>query len=399
MPSTPGTLRMAAILGLLSAVGPAAIDMYLPALPDLERDLDTSVAGAQATLSVYFLAFGVAQMLYGPLSDRYGRKGPLYAGLALFTLASIGCALAPTIGWLTLMRFLQGCGAAAVMVLPRAIVRDLHTGPAATRLMATIMLVVSVSPMLAPLAGSALIAFGDWRTIFAVLAGTALLALTLTRLALPETLRPDRRRAIDAASLRRGIVTLLADREFVGLTFVGGFGFASFAVFLASASFVYTGQFGLSPTGFSLAFAINALGFFGASQMAAPCAERFGVQRVIRAAVLAFATFTALLVVLVLAGLGSLPVIIAMLFLSNACLGLVIPTTMVMALDAHGEIAGLASSLGGTLQMVTGGLMVALVGPFFDGTALPMVLAIALCALAALVLTRWLFAARERVAV
>jgi len=244
--------------------------MYLPALPALERDLDTSVAGTQATLSVYFLAFGVAQMLYGPLSDRHGRKVPLYAGLSLFTFASIGCATAPTIGWLTLMRFLQGCRGAAVMVLPRALVRDLHTGPAATRLMATIMLVVSVSPMLAPLAGSALIALGDWRTIFAVLAGTALLALDLTRLALPETLPPDRRRAMDPVSLRRGVTTLLRDREFVGLTFVGGFGFASFAVFPASASSAYTGQFGLSPTGFSLAFAINAFGFFGASQLAAP---------------------------------------------------------------------------------------------------------------------------------
>jgi len=386
-----GTVRLAAILGLLSAIGPAAIDLYLPALPSLERDLETSVAGAQTTLSVYFLAFGIAQLFYGPLADRHGRKPPIYAGLALFVVGSIGCALAPSIGWLTAMRFVQGCGGAAVMVIPRAIVRDLHTGPQATRLMATIMLVVSVSPMLAPLAGSALIAFGDWRLLFTVLAVTGLLGLLLTRSALPETLAPAQRRPIDLASLRQGARTLFGDRQFVGLTFIGGAGFASFTVFLASASFVYTGQFGLSPTGFSLAFAINALGFFGASQLAAPAAERFGVIRVVQHALVTFAIVTTSLLLLVIAGLGTLGVIIVLLFLANACMGLVIPTTMVMALDRHGDIAGLASSLGGTLQMVTGALMVGLVGPFFDGTALPMVSAIAACAAAALLLSRWLF--------
>jgi DHA1 family bicyclomycin/chloramphenicol resistance-like MFS transporter len=377
-------LRIALVIGLLGAVGPFAIDMYLPALPVVAADLGATAQATQATLTAYFIAFGVTQLVYGPLSDRFGRKPPLYVGVAIFLVGSIACALAPGIAALTAARFVQGLGAGTVMVVPRAIIRDLHTGPAATRLMAMIMLVISVSPMLAPLAGSGVMAVASWRAIFGVLAAAAVLSLLLTAFLLPETLPPERRAAIRPAALMAGFRRLLADPGFMGLTFVGGFGMASFFVFLASATFVYTGQFGLSPTGFSLAFALNAVGFFGASQLAASFGERFGMARVIRNAVAGFAAATLVLLVLTLAGLGSLPVIIAMLFLGDACLGLVIPTTMVMARDPHPDIAGLASSLGGTLQMLAGGAMITLAGPFFDGTATPMVAAIATCGVLAL---------------
>jgi DHA1 family bicyclomycin/chloramphenicol resistance-like MFS transporter len=173
----------------------------------------------------------------------------------------------------------------------------------------------------------------------------------------------------------------------MGLTMIGAFGMASFFIFLASASFVYTGQFGLSPTGFSIAFAINAVGFFAASQAAASLGERHGMARVIGAAVTGFAGTVILLFLLALAGLATLPVIVGMLLLANAFLGLVIPSAMVLALDPHPDIAGLASSLGGTLQMLTGGAMIALAAPFFDGTATPMLAAIALAGLGALAAT------------
>ncbi len=383
---TSSLLRTALVLGLLSAIGPFTIDMYLPALPALAADLDSSVAAAQVTLTSYFLAFGLAQLVYGPWADQSGRKRPIYAGLGLFLLGSIGCALAPDLGWLIAFRFVQGLGGAAVMVIPRAIIRDMHTGHEATRLMAMIMLVISVSPMLAPLAGSMLLMVAGWREIFWALCVVALLGLALTARTLPETLPVAARRKVNIASLGRGAKILLRDPVFMGLTLVGGFGMASFFVFIASASFVYTGQFGLSPTQFSLAFAANAVGFFGTSQVAAPLGLRFGMVPVMRLALWGFATFALILLGLALAGLASLPVIMGMLFLANACLGLVIPSTMVMALDPHGEIAGLASSLGGTLQMVVGGAMIAATGPFFDGTALPMIAAIAICAVSALIL-------------
>lgn len=391
--------RIALVIGLLGAVGPFAIDMYLPALPQVAADLGASPQATQATLSAFFAAFGISQLVYGPLSDQYGRKPPLYVGLVIFLLGTLACALAPTIGTLIAARLVQGIGAATVMVIPRAIIRDLHTGPAATRLMATVMLVISVSPMLAPLAGSGVMAVAGWRAIFGVLAAAAALSLALTAFALEETLPPARRVPARPRELAAGTWRLLRDPAFLGLTFVGGFGMASFFVFLASASFVYTGEFGLSPTGFSIAFAINAIGFFSATQGAASLGERFGMARVVRLAVTAFAAVACLLVLVVLAGFGSLPVIVAMLFIGNAFLGLVIPTVAVMALDPHPDIAGLASSLGGTLQMLTGGAMIAIAGPFFDGTALPMVTAIAAAGVLACLTALATFRSRaERVA-
>ncbi|MBT0955837.1 multidrug effflux MFS transporter [Alphaproteobacteria bacterium KMM 3653] len=381
--------RTALILGLLSAVGPFAIDMYLPALPEIGADLGAEVSAVQLTVTAYFVAFGLAQLIYGPWADQAGRKLPLYAGLGIFIAATVGCAMAPTIGWLVAFRALQGAGGAVLMVVPRAIIRDLHTGPDATKLMALVMLVISISPMLAPLAGSGMIAIGDWRLVFWSLCVAGALGLVLMSLALPETLAKPERVRVNLRNLLRGTKTLILDPAFIGLTLTGGFGFSSFMVFIASASFVYSGHFGLSPTGFSLAFAVNAIGFFMASQLAGPFGERFGDARVIRLAVMGFAAFAVSLFLIGLAGFASLPVVMAGLFCANACLGLIIPTTMVMALDPHGEIAGLASSLGGTLQMVTGGMMVMITGLFFDGTAVPMIGAIALCACCAMAMALW----------
>lgn len=383
-----GMFRSALVLGLLSCISPLAIDMFLPAMPAIGADLGASVAATQGTITWYFVSFGLAQLIYGPWADQAGRKLPMYVGITIFLLGSLACAVAPGIGWLVAGRFLQGLGGAVLMVVPRAIIRDLHTGPAATRLMAMLMLVISISPFLAPLAGSALIAVWDWRAIFIVLGGAAALSLLMTLFLLPETLPRDQRVPVNAATLWRGTKLLLSDRAFMGLTFLGGFAMASFFVFIASASFVYTAEFGLSPTGFSLAFAVNALGFFAASQFAASAGERFGTSVVVAVATAGFAGSTFVLLALALAGAASLPVVIGGLFIGNAFLGLVIPSTMVMALDEHGEIAGLASSLGGTLQMLAGGAMISLTGPFFDGTVVPMLAAIALCGLAALILSR-----------
>ncbi|MBT0782086.1 multidrug effflux MFS transporter [Paracoccus sp. pheM1] len=372
--------RMALLLGLLSAVGPFAIDMYLPALPQVASDLGTTEAGAALTLTSYFIVFGFAQMIYGPMADAVGRKKPLVIGVAIFLVATVAASLAPTIGWLIAARALQGLGAATLMAVPRAVIRDMATGPAAARMMAAIMIVISVSPMLAPLTGSAVMAWGGWREIFAVLAAAALLSLGLILFVLPETLPAERRRPVRLAAMTAGARRLLSDRRFLGLTMIGGFGMASFFVFLASASFVYTRQYGLSPTGFSLAFAVNAVGFFTASQFAGRLAERFGMERVISLAITGFAGLSLALSLVVLAGFDALAVVIAGLFVANACLGLVMPTAMVMSLDPHPDIAGLASSLGGTLQMLTGGLMIAVTGPFLDNTAATMVPAITLCA-------------------
>ena len=376
----PSLFRTAAILALMSMVGPFAIDMFLPAMPAIAQDLGASETAVQGTITFYFLAFGLAQLVYGPWADMSGRKPPIYTGLAVFALGSVGAVFAPGIEALIVARMVQGLGGAALMVVPRAIIRDLYTGHEATRVMSLIMLVISVSPMLAPLAGSGVIALAGWRGVFAVLGAVALACLALAAFVQPETLAPERRTPVNLRAFGRGARTLARAPVFLGLTFIGAFGMASFFTFISFAPFVYQQEFGLSPTGFSLLFAVNAVGFFGASQVAAPLGMRFTAARVMLVGTAGFALFTALLLLLALTGLASLTVITVCLFVANAFLGLVIPTSMVMALEEHGDIAGLASSLGGTLQMLTGGVVVLIAGPFFDSTALSMIASIAACA-------------------
>lgn len=384
----PSYARNAIILGLLSAIGPFAIDMYLPALPGITADLHTTTAATQMTLLAYFVGFGISQLFWGPISDMFGRKRPLYFGLSLFLLGSIGCALAPGIEWLIFFRLIQGTGSAVAMVTPRAIVRDLHTGIEATKLMSLIMLVFSVSPILAPLTGSALIVPFGWRAVFVAVGIATLLSLMLTAFALPETRPPAERVRSEFRSVFLGYGVLLRDLRFLGLTFIGGLGLASFFAFLASSSFIYIDHYGLTPTLYSFAFSVNAIGFIGASQFGAYLGARFGMARVISMAVSVYVVIAFALFLVTLAGADSLPVLMVMLFGAFACLGLVIPTSMVLALDDHGSIAGMASAMGGTLQMVAGGAVIALVSIFFDGTSLPMVAAIAGCASGAFVLSR-----------
>jgi DHA1 family bicyclomycin/chloramphenicol resistance-like MFS transporter len=273
------------------------------------------------------------------------------------------------------------------MVIIRAIIRDLHTGTEATRLMAFVMLVFSVSPILAPVTGSALIVPFGWRAVFVAVAIAALLGVVLMALSLAETHRPEDRIRVSLSEVIGGFGLLLRHPRFMGLTFIGGLGMASFFAFLASSSFIYIDRFGLTPTQYSLAFAGNAVGFIGASQFAASLGERFGTARVIVVAVSLYAAFALALLALTASGIDSLAVLIAFLWLAFACLGLVIPSTMVLSLEEHGPIAGIASALGGTLQMVAGGIVIVLVSLADDGTAFPMVTAIALCALGALALT------------
>jgi DHA1 family bicyclomycin/chloramphenicol resistance-like MFS transporter len=387
--------RNAIVLGLLCAIGPFAIDMYLPALPSISADLGASTAATQMTVMVFFSAFGICQLVYGPVADIVGRKPPIYFGLTVFILASIGCALAPTIEWLIAFRFVQGIGACASMVIPRAIIRDLHTGVEATRLMALIMLVFSVSPILAPLTGSALIVPFGWRAVFVGVTIAGLAALVLITFFLPETHPPQARLRSSLKSVMAGYGQLLRDRHFLGLTFIGGLGMSSFFAFLASSSFIYIEHFGLTPTQYSLGFSINAIGFIGSSQFAARLGAKFGLRRMIVTAVSIYSALALVLFAVTAAGVDSLPVLMTLLFFSFANLGLVVPTTAVLSLENHGPIAGMASALGGTLQMVTGAIVIVVASVLYDGTPQPMVTIIALCSVGALILAWGTLGRRE----
>jgi MFS transporter, DHA1 family, multidrug resistance protein len=383
----PGLIRTAIPLGLICVTGPFAIDMYLPALPAIEAALQTTVSGAQVTLVAYFLAYAISQLVYGPLADQIGRRRTLVIGMSIFALGSVICAAASSIEMLVIGRMVQGMGGAAAMIVPRAMVRDLHTGVMATRLMATIMLVISVSPMLAPLAGSAVTAVGSWREIFLALAVFAGISLTVALVTLPETLAPERRRRISLSELKRSCGILFRDPVFVGLTLIAGCGMSSFFLFVANASFIYTGEYGLTPTQFSLAFAFNAIGFFVATQCAGNLAERWSLPTLIQRGVTGFAVCAVALGTLLAMGFDSLWVLLGGLFLAYTFLGVVVPSAMVVALDAHGARAGIASSLSGSMTMLVASTAIGLSGPFFDGTALPMVLSIATASVVALTLT------------
>lgn len=378
--------KSALVLGLLSAVGPFAIDMFLPALPAIAEGLGADVGTTQGTISFYFMAFGLAQLIYGPLSDQLGRKTPLYIGLVLFFAGSVAATLAPSIGTLIAARMLQGMGAAALMVVTRAIIRDQYTGYEATKLMSLIMLVFSVSPMFAPLAGAALISVTGWRAIFAAMAIAGVVAMLITALLQPETLAREDRVPVRLRTMAQGAKVLLKDPVFMGLTFIGAFCMSAFFVFISSAAFVYSESFGLTPTQFSLAFTVNAMGFVGASQASPNLLRRYGALKVISVGVLGYALSLSLIFAAILTGFAGLWGIVLGLIVTFAFVGLVIPTAMVAALDPHGDIAGLASSLGGTMQMISGGVMAALAGQFFDGSPAPMIGAMLSCALIALAL-------------
>ena len=234
-----------------------------------------------------------------------------------------------------------------------------------------------------------------WRAVFVAVTLATLLSLVLLRFYLPETRPAADRIAVSVGGVLGGFGVLLRDRHFIGLTLIGGLGMSAFFTFLASSSFIYIDHYGLTPTQYSIAFALNAIGFIGASQFAAPLGERFGTARVVLGAVTCFAGLAVSLLAVTLAGVDSLAVLIAMLFVTFAGLGLVIPSTMVLSLENHGPIAGIASALGGTLQMVCGGAMIAIVSLFFNGTAKPMVVTIATCAVAALVVSLAVLRGRE----
>ncbi|WP_295541904.1 multidrug effflux MFS transporter [uncultured Pseudacidovorax sp.] len=377
MSSSPRFLRIAVVLGLLSAIGPFAIDMYLPALPAIGQQLGTDFGRAQLSLTVFFISIGIGQLLYGPVSDMVGRRPPMFFGMALFALASVGCALATDIHTLIVLRFVQGLGAAAGMAIPRAVVRDLHTGPDAARLMSLLMLVFSVSPILAPLAGSGVIALAGWRAVFWAIAVAAVAGLALLAFSLEETRPPSARVESSLGSALRAYGRLLLDAHFLGLVFIGGFAMMGFFIYLSTSSFVMIGHYGLTPTQYSIAFGVNAAAFFGAAQLNGRLSARFGLVPLVRFGVVGASVAISLMLAHYLTGGDSLAVLIGLYFVASAFMGLVIPTTAVLALENHGAIAGTAAALMGTLQMLGGAVGMAVVSLFNDGRPLPMVLGMA----------------------
>jgi MFS transporter, DHA1 family, multidrug resistance protein len=275
------------------------------------------------------------------------------------------------------------------MAIPRAVVRDLHTGTEAARLMSLLMLVFSVSPILAPLAGSGVIVLAGWRAVFWCVALASLVGMALVYWRLDETRGPEQRVQSSLGSALRAYGLLLRDAHFLGLVGIGACAMSGFFVFLAGSPFVYINHYGLTPTQYSLSFSFNAVAFIGASQLTALLGRRFGLVRLIKFAASASGGVMLCLLGFYLAGGDRLAVLMALYFVASGFLGLVIPTASVLALDRHGAIAGTASALMGTLQMLGGAVAMGIVSLFANGKPLPMVVGMAAGALSSVALT-WL---------
>jgi DHA1 family bicyclomycin/chloramphenicol resistance-like MFS transporter len=377
-------LRYAFVLGTLTTLGALGIDMYLPAFPAIARSLGVDEGKVQLSLVSYFIALAVGQVVYGPLSDRRGRRFPLMAGLLLFALASAGAALCSDITALIAMRFLQGIGACAGMVIPRAVVRDLRSGDEAARLFALMMLVLGVSPIFAPLLGSLLITWLPWQAMFWFLAFFGLLCFGSVTVFLEETNPRHNRSEGGVPETLRTYRRLFSEPSFMLPVLIGGFSQAVLFAYLAASPFIYITLYHVSPSVYSLLFAFNAVGLIGLAQANVLLLRRFGAAALMRFATAAQTIATLGLLTSVVLHFDSLPLTALCFFICVGVHGLIGPTTGMLALEPYPAFAGAASALSGTVQFACGALSGTLVSALFNGTPTPFAAVVAGCAVTGL---------------
>lgn len=382
MPTRPAR-RQIVVLAALSAFGPLSLDMYLPGLPALTRELHATASGGQLTITACMLGLGVGQLIAGPLSDARGRRGTLLTGIAAYAVASVACAAAPTIGLLMAARLVQGMAGGFGIVVARAIVRDLSGGVTAARMFALLMGITGVVPVLAPLVGGQVLLITSWRGVFIVLAALGVPLLIVTAAILPETLpAPERHRG----GLRTIIGTfgrLLGDRTFSPYALAFALSFTAMFGYIADSSFVLEDIYHLSPQQFSLVFAVNSAALIALSLVSGRLVGRIGATALLRRGL--FGTFAAslctLLVVVTHAGLGWLLACFFVLLASN---GIVLPNGTAAAMGGVQPALGAASALLGLGQFGLGALVAPLVGLAGSHDALPMAVVIAFAGTAAL---------------
>ncbi|TXS45109.1 Bcr/CflA family efflux MFS transporter [Streptomyces sp. uw30] len=376
------------ILGGLAATPPLAMDMYLPALPDVTGSLHAPAATVQLTLTACLAGMAFGQLVVGPMSDRWGRRRPLLAGLVVNVVATALCALAPTVEFLVAFRLAQGLAGAAAIVIARAVVRDLYDGVAMARFFSTLMLISGVAPIIAPLIGGQILRVTDWRGVFVVLTAVGVLLAVLVWRRLPETLPPQDRHAGGVGEALRAMRGLLADGAFTGYTLAGGFAFAALFAYISASPFVIQEIYGASPQTFSLLFGLNSVGLVAVGQINGKVlVGRVSLDRVLGAglAVVILAATALLLMSLGVFGEVGLVPVAAALFVLMSAMGITLPNTQALALQRTKHAAGSASALLGTTSFLIGAVASPLVGIAGEDTAVPMAvvqLAAALVALA-----------------
>jgi MFS transporter, DHA1 family, multidrug resistance protein len=384
------------ILGALTAIGPLSIDMYLPAFAAIERDLHAPAGSAELTLAGFFIGMACGQLVWGPLSDRFGRKPPLFAGLALFALATLGCALTDDITALTAWRILQALGGSAGMVIARAVVRDRCSARESARAFSTLILVMGLAPILAPIIGGWVATALDWRAIFFLLFAFALACLLAIRFGLQESHSTRHEPPLNPLRMARDYASLFTSRAFLGYTLSGGLAMAGMFAYIAGSPFVLIQLHGIPPAQFGWAFGINALGFVAASQLNARSLKTIAPTAMLRRALWMPAAAGLTLAIATFSGAATLPLTLLCLFLYVASLGFIAPNSSASALATHGQRAGTASALMGALQFGLATLTGIGISHLHDGSARPLVLLLALCGVGAWLLHRWLVHPHDR---
>jgi len=376
--------RLTLVLGAVMALGPLALDMYLPALPMLEVEFAASPARVQHTVSAYLLGMALGQLAMGPLTDRFGRKPPLLGGLSLFAVASIGCALAQSIDSFVAQRLVQALGGASIMVVVRAVIRDRFDAIQSARVLSLMMLVMGAAPILAPLAGGWLLVAASWHWIFWLLAAYALFCIATAFFFLDES-HPAHARIGSIGGALAGLLPHARNRLFVGPALVFMFSFGAFFAYLAAAPFVFIQYFHIPADRFGLYFGANAFGFILVSQLNRRLVSGRGPRKVLGWGVGILAAAAALLIVCALTGLGGFDAVFGLLFFVVASLGLIASNVSAVAMAPFGERAGGAASLLGFSQAMTGVAASAAVGAIHGQGAIPMAAVIAVCAAISLI--------------
>ncbi|HTI74338.1 MAG TPA: multidrug effflux MFS transporter [Mycobacterium sp.] len=358
----PSRARMITVLGALVALGPLTIDMYLPALPKIADDLSVSSSVAQLTLTGTLAGLALGQLIVGPLSDSLGRRRPMMAGIVLHMLASLLCLFAPNIAVLGVARGLQGVGAAAAMVVAIAVVGDLYAESVAATVMSRLMLVLGVAPVVAPSLGAAVLLAASWHWVFAVLVVLAGGLLVLAAVALPETLTPAHRRPLKVRSIAATYVELMRDARFVILVLVAALGMSGLFAYIAGASFVLQGHYGLDQQAFALVFGAGAVALIAATQFNVVLLRRFAPQTIVVWALAAAVVAGVVFVGLAYGHTGGIAGFVVPVWAILGAMGLVIPNAPAVALSRHPDAAGTAAALLGAAQFGLGAAVAPLVG-------------------------------------
>ncbi|MDD0841762.1 multidrug effflux MFS transporter [Pseudomonas sp. Gutcm_11s] len=377
--------RILLILGTLSAFGPMAIDFYLPSFPALAQYFATDVEHIQMSLASYFAGVAFGQLLYGPLADRYGRRVPLLIGVVLFTLASLACALAPSLEWLIGARFVQALGGSAGMVISRAVVRDLCDPLTSAKVFSKLMLVMGVAPILAPLGGGILLQLFGWQSIFFGLMLFSALCLIAVLLWLPET-RPAEFAPQPLNGALGRYMTLLGDRLLVGFGLTGGVAMAGMFAYISGSPFIFIELYGVPAEHYGWLFGANAAGFILTAQFNGWLLRHHGPGYWLKRTVWVYGASTLALLAVAMAQPEQLWPLLIPLFLSTASLSCVLPNATACAMAGQGALAGSASALMGSLQFCVAAATSSLVGMLHDGTARPMAAVIALCGVITVIL-------------